>query len=108
MTIHKTIRIDDDLAGAITSIQMAQHRKSWSETAAHLLAVGVENEGMIHFNKACTLMGITWQRESFSKWRQANEVPPFATLSEWENYAAEFETDGDTDDLHNTQRDALR
>lgn len=39
--MHKTIRLDDNLCEAIDGIQVAQHRKSWSETAAHLLAVGV-------------------------------------------------------------------
>ena len=60
------------------------------------------------FNDACVELGITGQREAFSEWRQENDVPDFATLGEWENYARAFETDGAADDERNTQADALQ
>ena len=63
--------------------------------------------GVISFNRACTLLGINEQREQFSVWRQANEVPDEATLQGWRNYAEQFETAGDATDQRDTQADAL-
>lgn len=66
-----------------------------------------ENRGSIPFNRACTLLGIDEQRERFSVWRQANDVPDEATLQEWRNYATQFETDGDDASEKATQRGSM-
>lgn len=107
MSVQRTIRLPDEIDARIMALQKLQNRKSWSETASHVLTVGLECEGAIHFNRACTLLGVTSRREAFSQWRQKNDVPTFATLAEWENYMQAFETDGDARDLHDTQEDAL-
>ena len=108
MSKHRNIRVSNELDSAVVAIQKMQNRSSWSETAKHLILVGLETEGQVHFNRACTLLGITWQRATFSDWRQENGVPTFATLPEWEGYLEAFETSDDDQDLRDTQQDALR
>lgn len=101
-----TIRSKPGQMTAIKRVQRDERRKSQSATIGVLIDDGLEAHGLYHFNRACTLLGITAQREAFSKWRRENEVPTYATMPEWQDYAEEFETDGDERDLRDTQNDA--
>lgn len=59
--------------------------------------------------EACTRLGMTKNadRQQFTLWCIENEVPPSATLDEWQSYLESFETSGDAADLAATQKDAL-
>lgn len=58
-------------------------------------------------DRACTKLGITADRAEFVQWCIDNEVPLFGTLAEWESYLEQFDTGGDSADLHATQADCL-
>jgi hypothetical protein len=88
---------------AIKRVQESERRKSQSAMIDILIDDGLEVHGEYHFNRACTKIGMNDRREEFSKWRQANDVPAYATLAEWRNYATQFETEGDAADHDNTQ-----
>lgn len=58
--------------------------------------------------KACTQLGLAdHDRRKFVHWSIKNDVPPTATMAEWEDYLEEFATEGDGTDLDATQQDAL-
>ena len=102
-----TLRIKDELYAAVERLQKQERRQYINEMGTLLLVDGLEANGVIHFNRACMLLAITGLREEFSQWRQANDMPAYAMLEEWKNYLEAFDTDGDAQDLHNTQNDAL-
>lgn len=68
----------------------------------------LDNAQNIGRHRACAQLGLTdCDHRNFVHWCIKNDVPPTATLDEWEGFLEEFDTGGDAADLDATQKGAM-
>lgn len=105
---HTTVRLLPGLMSAVKNEQARQRRSSLTEMVAILLEDGLRLNGVYPFNTGCHEISMNHRRDKFHAWCKKNDVPAYNTLSAWDNYATQFETDGDAADLVATQTRALK
>lgn len=107
MREHTNVRLMPGLMSAVKNEQARDRRSSQTEMIAVLIEDGLALRGIVNFNKGCHVVGLNDHRDEFHAWCKANDVPAYNTEAAWENYALQFETDGDDASEKATQRGSM-